>query len=91
MSGTAKELLEQPDGEGGGSSLEIACPFLRRKLAEGGPIPPTTVCERASDEDLTWGAMRREADELMVIKIKDGASGTCFWKLPSRDRPTEPG
>lgn len=86
--GTARELLAEPEGaggEGGGSSssLEQACQFLRRVLADGF-TPANRVREQATEAGVPWAAVRRAAEDLMVYKTKSGPAGTWFWKLASR-------
>ena len=84
VAGTARELLTEPDGQGGNgadkSAVAAAADFVCQVLADG-LTPAKTVKEEAASAGVSWASVRRAADSLKVLKSK-GAGGAWYWKLP---------
>lgn len=82
VQGTARELLQEPDGQDGDeiSAVDAAADFLRQALADG--ITPTkTVESEAKTAGVSWASARRASVGLGVIKSR-GVGGLWYWKLP---------
>jgi putative DNA primase/helicase len=84
VTGTARELLTEPDGQDvkghDKSAVDAAVDFLRQVLSDG-PTPFKSVKENATEAGVSWASIRRAADYLKVIKTK-GVGGVWYWKLP---------
>jgi len=83
LEGTARELLEQAEGEQDGKipKLERAKRFLTALLAKG-ERPQKDVVDAAIAEGISEITLRRAAKEERVIKRKDKAiDGGWFWAL----------
>lgn len=84
VSGTARELLQDPadQGEDGDakSAVDAAADFLSQVLADG-LTPSNTVKTEAGNAGVSWASVRRAADSLGVKKSK-GNGGAWYWKLP---------
>lgn len=84
VAGTARELLNEPDGqEADGQeqgAVDAAAAFIREALATG-ITPSNTVRTEATSAGVSWASVRRAADRLGVLK-KRGDGGVWYWKLP---------
>lgn len=82
VQGTARELLQEPDGQDGDdkSAVDAAADFLRQALADG-ITPSKTVEAEAKNAGVSWASVRRASDSLGVIKSR-GMGGVWYWDLP---------
>jgi putative DNA primase/helicase len=82
VSGTARELLQEPDGQDASEkgAVDAAADFVRQVLAEG-ITPSNTVKAEAASAGVSWASVRRAAESLCVIKTK-GSDRAWYWKLP---------
>jgi putative DNA primase/helicase len=84
VAGTARELLNEPDGQeqGGGDqgAVDAAASFIREVLASG-ITPSNTVKDEAKDAGVSWASVRRAADKLNVRKRR-GDGGVWYWSIP---------
>ena len=82
VAGTARELLAEPDGQGGNgedkSAVNAAVDFVRQVLADGF-TPTNTVKENAASAGISWASVRRASDSLKVKKTK--SAGAWYWSL----------
>jgi putative DNA primase/helicase len=84
VAGTARELLNEPDGqEQGGDdqgAVDAAASFIREVLANG-ITPSNTVKDEAKEAGVSWASVRRAADKLNVRKRR-GDGGVWYWSIP---------
>lgn len=82
LTGSARDLLAEPEPDTRGERSKEAEEFLREALAKG-PTPSATVKREASDAGISWMTVRRAADSLHVIKRKGGMNDGWYWSLPT--------
>ena len=83
VSGTARELLAEPDGQDAAddkSAVDAAVEFVRQVLADG-PTPTRTIEAESKSAGVSWASVRRASESLKVIKRK-GDGGVWYWSLP---------
>lgn len=82
VEGSARELLNEPDGEGSEdkSAVDAAQEFLREALASG-PTPTRTLQTECKDAGVSWASVRRASAAMGVMKRK-GAGSIWYWSLP---------
>lgn len=88
VEGSAQELLTEVACDGEQAPRENAADFLREVLKDG-PIPAKTVKAEAAEAGHAWNTVRRAADDLLIIKKKEGMTGGWFWqlaKVPTKNR-----
>ncbi|MFO0578181.1 MAG: AAA family ATPase [Polyangia bacterium] len=77
----ADRLLGPPPSEESRSALEDACDFLSELLASG-PLPQSEVRERARQEGIKQGTLKRAKRKLGVESEKElGERGKWIWSL----------
>lgn len=83
VEGTAKELLTDPDVDGGEekSAVDAAQEFLMQALSTG-PTPTKTLQAEAKDAGVSWASVRRASEAMCVIKRK-GEGSVWYWNLPN--------
>lgn len=83
VDGSARELLADPDQQDTGESnaRDGAAEFLLEVLRID-VVPAKVIEAEARAAGISWRTVRRAADDLGVIKRKDGMSGGWYWSLP---------
>lgn len=84
VAGSARDLLSEPDGEGGDerSAIDAAQEFLREALSTC-PTPTKTLQSECRDAGVSWASVRRAADSLGVVKRR-GDGSVWYWGLPGQ-------
>jgi len=84
VEGSARELLTEPDAPG----TEAQEPdhdtegFLRDLLADGVPVPSSSVKADGLEAGMAWRTLHRAAKKIGVRIRKSGMAGGWFWSLP---------
>lgn len=81
VQGSARDLLAEHENEPRVELRNSAVEFLQDLLKEG-PVPVKTLTAQAQASGHSWRTVCRAADELSLIKEKDGMRGGWYWKLP---------
>lgn len=80
VDGSARDLLTDAADDQEQVPRDSATEFLREVLKDG-PTPAKTVKAEASEAGHSWNTVRRAADDLLIIKKKDGMAGGWYWQL----------
>ncbi len=83
ISGSARELLAEPEGRDGGSkksAVESAADFLCQVLASGS-TPVNTIKDEAMKAGVSWASVKRATEERVSV-IKTKSADAWYWKLP---------
>lgn len=80
VEGSARALLTDVAADAEQAPRDSAAEFLREVLKDG-PTSSKTVKAEAAEAGHAWNTVRRAADDLLVIKKKDGMAGGWYWQL----------
>ncbi|WP_439518498.1 AAA family ATPase [Hydrogenophaga sp.] len=80
VEGSARALLTDVADDAEQAPRESAADFLREVLKDG-PTSAKIVKAEAAEAGHAWNTVRRAADDLLIIKKKDGMAGGWYWQL----------
>lgn len=80
VEGSARALLTDVADDAEQAPRDSAAEFLREVLKDGA-VSAKTVKAEAAEAGHAWNTVRRAADDLLVIKKKDGMAGGWYWQL----------
>jgi hypothetical protein len=88
VAGTARELLAEPEPDGGHSEGQDAAGFLRALLAEGSR-PAKEIFSEAKAAGFSKDAMHRAKRKIGAIASKQGMENGWAWRLPNPEGGAE--
>lgn len=86
VSGTARELLAEPEQRDGGQETRASAIEFLREVLRDGPTPVTTIKAEAADAGHNWRTIQRAADDMHIIKRKGGMKSGWYWSIPKNSK-----